>query len=74
MMRLILYCSPKSVNLDPLLQFFTELRQNVDSLILDERQENRTFSVHLLLELLEYHHVEIPLKKYKWNSQNMTRW
>ena len=45
---------------DHLLQFFAELGQNVDSLILDERQENRTFSVHLLLVLLEYHHVEIP--------------
>ena len=51
--------------MDPghLLQFVTELGQNVDSLIRDERQENRTFSVHLLLVLLEYYNVEIPGNK-----------
>ena len=57
--------------LDHLLQFFTELGQNVDRLILDERQENGTFSVHLLLVLLEYHHVEIPGKIIELISENL---
>ena len=48
------------MNPNTVFQFLTELGQNVDRLILDERQENRTFSVHLHLVLLEYHHVEIP--------------
>ena len=63
------YRPPKSVFPDHLLQFFTELGQNVDSLIRDKRQENRTFSVHLLLVLLEYHHVEIPWK-YEFELMN----
>ena len=48
------------MNPNTVFQFLTELGQNVDRLILDEREENRTFSVHLLLVLLEYNHVEIP--------------
>ena len=61
-------CLPKSVNPDPLLQFLTELGQNVDCLILVERQENRTLSVHLLLELFENNNLEIPGKE--WESLN----
>ena len=56
---------------DHLLEFFTELGKNVDSLIRDERQENRTFSVHLLLVLLEYHHVEIPGKIIELISEKL---